>query len=69
MTFGKGEATFSSDERVKLPNKKPQVYGKINYFLTEVIYFFPFSRSAVFFLGPQQQQQRHTYIAIMYSVV
>lgn len=37
MTFGKGGSTFVSDSRVKLPFMKPNVYGVINYFRTEVI--------------------------------
>ncbi|CAM9280554.1 unnamed protein product [Ascophyllum nodosum] len=36
MTFGKGGATFVCDSRVKLPFLKPNVYGVINYFITEV---------------------------------
>lgn len=36
MTFGKGDSTFVSDSRVKLPYMKPNVYGVINYFRTEV---------------------------------
>ena len=36
MTFGKGGSTFVSDTRVKLPFLKPNVYGVINYFRTEV---------------------------------
>lgn len=36
MTFGKGEAMFVSDDRVRLPFLKPIVYGVINYFQTEV---------------------------------
>lgn len=36
MTFGKGGATFVSDSRVKLSFVKPNVYGVINYFITEV---------------------------------
>ncbi len=36
MTFGKGDSTFVSDSRVKLPHMKPIVYGVINYFRTEV---------------------------------
>ena len=37
MTFGKGGATFVCDSRVKLPFLKPNVYGVINYFITEVL--------------------------------
>lgn len=36
MTFGKGGSTFVSDTRVKLPFMKPNVYGVINFFRTEV---------------------------------
>jgi len=36
MTFGKGDSTFVSNSRVKLPFMKPNVYGVINYFRTEV---------------------------------
>lgn len=39
MTFGKGGATFVGDSRVKLPFMKPNVYGVINYFITEVVFF------------------------------
>eukprot|EP00903_Cladosiphon_okamuranus_P018047 g16608.t1 len=36
MTFGKGGATFASGTRVKLTYVKPNVYGVINFFRTEV---------------------------------
>ncbi|CAM9694050.1 unnamed protein product [Ectocarpus sp. 12 AP-2014] len=37
MTFGKGGSTFTTESRVKLPFMKPNVYGVINYFRTEVL--------------------------------
>lgn len=54
MTFGKGGATFMSDSRVKLPFLKPNVFGMINYFLTEVcsvIMVFVFDGGGCLLLG------------------
>lgn len=49
MTFGKGGATFVGDSRVKLPFMKPNVYGIINYFITEVTLLFGAKQGAAIF--------------------